>query len=69
MGPPIAKECQEFFEEILESADIQTHVSNLPTFLRKFTSGSVMAYVLTKYVVRVSISVLFRSVIFLISFS
>lgn len=50
MGPPIAEECREFFDEILGNADMQTHVSNLPTFLRKFTSGSVMAYVLTKYV-------------------
>ena len=45
---PIFEEANNFFDEILNDESMTSHVLSLPTFLRKFTSGSVMAYVLTK---------------------
>lgn len=45
---PIFEEAKIFFREILEDDCLTAHVLGLPAFLRKFTSGSVMAYVMTK---------------------
>jgi len=47
-GVPVFQEAILFFRQILEHDDLTAHILMLPAFLRKFTSGSVMAYVLTK---------------------
>lgn len=47
-GIPICDEALDFFQETLDNKEITSHVQSLPSFLRKFTSGSVIAYVLTK---------------------
>ena len=47
-GVPIFEEAKLFFRQILDDSDLTSHVLSLPSFLRKFTSGSVVAYVLTK---------------------
>jgi hypothetical protein len=49
-GIPIFEEAKAFFDELLCNEKISNHVLSLPSFLRKFTSGSVMAYVMTKLV-------------------
>lgn len=36
------------FQKVLKNDDMTRHVQNLPEFLRKFTAGSVFAYVMTK---------------------
>ncbi len=36
------------FQAILSNDDVTGHVTNLPSFLRKFTAGSVLCYVLSK---------------------
>ena len=47
-GVPICEEAKSFFSQILDDPDLTCHVLSLPSFLRKFTCGSVVAYVLTK---------------------
>jgi hypothetical protein len=47
---PVFDDSRLFFGELLANADVTAHVLSLPSFLRKFTSGSVVAYVLTKFV-------------------
>lgn len=49
-GIPIASEAEIIFRQISANKDIEAHVKSLPTFLRKFSTGSVMAYVLSKCV-------------------
>jgi len=47
---PILEEASTFFRQILSDVDLNSHVLSLASFLRKFTSGSVVAYVLTRWV-------------------
>ncbi len=46
----IGHEAIGLFNQILNDQDVSDHVKALPKFLRKFTSGSVLAYVVTKCV-------------------
>ena len=36
------------FEELFNDSDKMEHMKSLPNYLRKFTTGSVLAYVMTK---------------------
>jgi Fanconi-associated nuclease 1 len=44
----ITKEAIGVYDETLNDEELTRHSQELPTFLRKFTSGSVLAYILTK---------------------
>jgi hypothetical protein len=45
-GETLYREARSQFEAALADPDLDSHVRSLPLFLRKFTKGSVLAYVL-----------------------
>lgn len=49
-GIEVYKEARSQFEAALSDKDLDNHVRSLPFFLRKFTKGSILAYVLNNSV-------------------
>jgi len=44
----VAEEAIVAFGDVLQDEEAQKHVIGLPSFLRRFTPGAVIAYILTK---------------------
>lgn len=46
----VFQDADVLFDDVMKDQETEIHVRSLPVFLRKFTKGSVLAYVLTKSV-------------------
>ena len=44
----LTQEAMNQFDKLLDCSDTKSHASSLPDFLKKFTSGSVLVYILNK---------------------